>query len=138
MAEKKICFKVFGILSVIIVMSVLAGGCTTQSGEDTITFKEAEDLIDQGSEKIFSIDVNSENPVNIRSKLSSAEVDFKIVFDSMSLINPENFEESKEIYAMRAISCANLELISSLMDLTNVIEHYNNADYYASTYEKYN
>lgn len=138
MDEKNFYFKVFGILSVIIVMSVFAGGCTTQSGEDTITFKEAEDLIDQGSEKIFSIDWNSENPVNIRSKLSSAEVDFKIVFDSMSLINPENFEESKEIYAMRAISCANLELISSLMDLTNVIEHYNNADYYASTYEKYN
>ncbi|UUX92925.1 hypothetical protein [Methanoplanus endosymbiosus] len=138
MDKNRFYFKAFGILSLVIVMSVFAGGCTAQNAEDAITFKEAEDLIDQGSEKIFSINWNSENPVNIRSKLSSAEVDFKIVFDSLSLLNPENFEETKDIYAMRAISCANLELISSLMDLSNVIEHYNNADYYASTYEKYN
>jgi len=138
MDGKKLSIKAIGILSLILVFSVVTGGCTTQNTVEAITFEEAEDLIDQGSEKIFSIDWNSENPVNIRSKLASAETDFKIVFDSLSLINPENFEETKQIYAMRAISCANLELISSLMDLSNVIEHYNNADYYASTYEKYN
>lgn len=119
----------------ILFFSVTAGCAVIGSGEN-VDIDEMELLMEDAESRVFSIDWNSENPGNIRAQLSAAELQFSTVFDTLSGADPDNENDTRRIYALRTMSCTYLELVSSMREFANVIEHRNNADYYAAYYEE--
>jgi hypothetical protein len=130
--------KVISLLLLIFVLLFsFTAGCTVLGG-DNVDIDQMELLMDDAESRIFSIDWNSESPGNIRAQLSAAEIQFTTVFDTLSDANPGNENDTRRIYALRTMSCTYLEMISSMRELANVIEHRDNADYYAAYYEEEN
>lgn len=137
MKISKICnfFFVLCILSLFLI--IFASGCispdSSKSDDDDIlkAMKNAEN-------RLFSINWNTDNPGNIRAKLLASESEFKTIFDALSAAKPSSNEEAEKIYALRTLSCSYIDMIAAMMDLANVIEHYNKAESYAGLYEKYN
>lgn len=125
------------IVLVFVILIPFVAGCTTPVTESA-DIDEIELLMDDAESRLFAIDWNSENPGNIRAQLSASEYQFSVAFDTLSAMNPGNEDDIRKIYALRTISCTYLELISSMRELANVMEHRNNADYYASMYEEGN
>jgi hypothetical protein len=113
-------------------------GCSILSSGDEVDIDQMELLMEDAEMRISSIDWNSESPGNIRAQLSAAELQFSTVFETLSGANPDNEDDTRRIYALRTMSCTDLELVSSMMELANVIEHRDNADYYAAYYEEEN
>jgi len=129
--------KSFSLSFIIIIFAIsFTAGCTG-NGED-VDIDQMELLMKDAESRIFSIDWNNENPGNIRAQLSAAELQFSTVFDSLSRADSTNEDETRKIYTLRTMSCAYLELISSMREFANVIEHRDNADYYAAYYEEEN
>ncbi len=125
-------------LLIVSLIFCLTAGCTVSGGSEEANIDQMELLMKDAESRLFSIDWNSENPGNIRSQLSAAEYQFSVAFDTLSGIKPENEDDTRRIYALRTLSCTYLELISSMRELANVIEHSDNADYYAAYYEEEN
>lgn len=130
------------ILSLSLLMTVFlfcfTAGCSVLGGGDTVDIDQMELLMKDAESRISSIDWNSESPGNIRAQLSAAELQFSTVFDTLSKANPDNEDDTRRIYALRTMSCTYLELVSSMRELANVVEHRDNADYYAAYYEEEN
>ncbi|WOF16084.1 hypothetical protein F1737_04870 [Methanoplanus sp. FWC-SCC4] len=137
MEIKKKCLVLKPLAFFVIVVIMLTSGCLSFNSQNSST-DDIKVTMTNAAEKINSINWNTDHPGNIRAKLLGAETDFTNSFNLLSGIKPETGDESEEIYGLRAISCGYLEMISAMMDLTNVIEHYNYADYYASLYEQDN
>ncbi|MBN2733608.1 MAG: hypothetical protein JXQ82_01970 [Methanomicrobiaceae archaeon] len=112
-------------------------GCTS-SDEAQTDLAEIKELMNLAEERLFSINWNMEHPGNIRAQLMGSEEDFSNVFNILSSMQPASSYEAQEIYALRALSCSYIDMIASMMDLANVIEHQNYAGYYASLYDTYN
>ena len=68
----------------------------------------------------------------------ASETDFKNIFDILSAKSPGSEYESYTIYTMRTIDCTYIDMIAAMMDLTNVLEQNNNAEYYAAMYDSTN
>lgn len=129
--------KNFSISLIIIIFAVtFAAGCT--GNNEDVDIGQMELLMKDAESRIFSIEWNYDNPGNIRAQLSAAELQFSTVFDTLSDANPDNEDDTRKIYALRTISCTYLELISSMREFANVIEHRDSADYYAAYYEEEN
>ena len=116
--------------------ALLSAGCT-QSGtqKKDATIPELKALNALAEDRLFSINWNAEHPGNIRSQLLGSETDFKNIFDILSAKSPTSEYESYTIYTMRTIDCTYIDMIAAMMDLTNVIEQNNNAEYYAAMYD---
>ncbi|MBP2132314.1 hypothetical protein J2128_000235 [Methanomicrobium sp. W14] len=118
---------------------VATSGCTFAPGNNSQNSTgDLYNLLNKAEERLYSIDWNSESPGNIRSQILASETDIKNIFDTLSSMQPKSSEDSEKIYVLRALSCSYLDMTASMMDLTNVIEHYNSAEYYASLYDNHN
>ncbi len=133
MIKKRLSITVFAL---ILLFSLIAGCSFLNGGGEDVDIDEMERLMNDAESRVFSIDWNSESPGNIRARLSAAEYQFSVVFDTLSAAEPDNEDDTRRIYALRTISCTCLEMVSSMRELANVIEHRNNADYYADYYEE--
>jgi predicted GTPase len=125
-------------LLITVFLFCFTAGCSVLGGGDTVDIDQMELLMKDAESRISSIDWNSESPGNIRAQLSAAELQFSTVFDTLSKANPDNEDDTRRIYALRTMSCTYLELVSSMRELANVVEHRDNADYYAAYYEEEN
>jgi len=127
----------FGCCLLAILFILLTAGCTS-SVDSQINTEDIKNVLNLAEERLFSINWNAEHPGNIRAQLLASEEDFKNIFDILSSMQPSSANEAEEIYALRAISCSYIDMIAAMMDLANVIEHQNYAEYYASLYDTYN
>ncbi|WP_421907977.1 hypothetical protein [Methanolacinia petrolearia] len=125
-------------LLITVFLFCFTAGCTVLGGGDTVDIDQMELLMKDAESRISSIDWNSESPGNIRAQLSAVELQFSTVFDTLSKADPDNEDDTRRIYALRTMSCTYLELVSSMRELANVVEHRDNADYYAAYYEEEN
>ena len=120
--------------------ALLSAGCTQSSTTQAkdATIPELKALNALAEDRLFSINWNAEHPGNIRSQLQASETDFKNIFDILSAKSPTSEYESYTIYTMRTIDCTYIDMIAAMMDLTNVLEQNNNAEYYAAMYDSTN
>ncbi|ADN36413.1 hypothetical protein Mpet_1660 [Methanolacinia petrolearia DSM 11571] len=125
-------------LLITVFLFCFTAGCSVLGGGDTVDIDQMELLMKDAESRVSSIDWNSESPGNIRAQLSAAELQFSTVFDTLSEANPDNEDDTRRIYALRTMSCTYLELVTSMRELANVVEHRDNADYYAAYYEEEN
>ncbi|MDD4126660.1 MAG: hypothetical protein PHV39_03110 [Methanomicrobium sp.] len=126
-----------GLCLLILLLILTISGCIDSTNSE-VNIDDINKAMTIAEDRLYSINWNTDNPGNIRAELLASETDFKNIFDLLSAMQPSSSDEAQRIYSLRALSCSYIDMIAAMMDLTNVIEHYNLADNYASLYENYN
>jgi len=128
--------KKYGVvLACMLILVVLTtfSGCFSADDDDSI--ETASSLMISVKESLSDIDWNNDHPANIKAKLTGCQTNMNLVMDILNSIEISDEQQMQRVYAMKVMGQGYLDFISAGMDLSDVIEHYNNAKFAANIYD---
>ena len=117
----------------ILVALTTFSGCFSADGDGSI--KTASTLMISVKESLSDIDWNNDHPGSIKAKLTGCQTNMNLAMDTLNSIEISDEEQMQRVYAMKLMVQGYLDFISAGTDISDVIEHYNNAKFAANIYD---